>query len=117
MTAAAVLRNEKYQNCIDACNNCVESCEYCITSCCLAMDDIKPMIRCTQLCRDCADICSLTSQQLSRDSEFVKKLYATCADICDACAAECEKFRNMKPCQKCAQACRRCADECRKIAS
>jgi hypothetical protein len=50
------------------------------------------MVRCIQLCRDSADICVLSSQYMSRDSEFSKKLCGHCADICEACAAECNKF-------------------------
>jgi len=38
-----------------------------------------------------------------------------CADICEACAVECDKF-DMDMCKQCAQVCRACASECRKMA-
>lgn len=76
--------------------------------------DVK-MGRCIRLCLDCADMCVLCSQYMSRDSEFSKKIGGQCADICDACAAECDKF-DMDMCKECARICKACASECRKIA-
>ena len=110
-----VLQNQKYQTCIDACNDCFEACEFCATSD-LREQDVKSMARCIQLNRDCANICSIASQFMSRDSEYSKKICAICADVCDECAQECEKYTDMEHCKLCAQACRRCAEECRKIA-
>jgi len=34
--------------------------------------------------------------------------------LCDACAAECDRFQDQH-CRACADECRRCADECRKM--
>lgn len=89
---ATVLQNKKYQSCIDASNACFEACEYCVSECCLRADDVKGMVKCTQLCRDCADICVLSSQYMSRSSEFSYKICVQCADICDACAIECDNL-------------------------
>ena len=61
---ATLLQNKKYQSCIDASNTCFEACEYCVSECCLHADDIKSMVKCIQLCRDCADICVLSSQYM-----------------------------------------------------
>lgn len=110
MTANQILQNEKYQTCIDACMACAESCEFCATSC-LREQDIKSMVRCIQLDRDCANICLTAASFMSRDSDFSRQLCNLCADICRACAQECEKHE-MEHCQKCAEACRRCAQEC-----
>ena len=109
-----VLQNEKYQSYIDACNACFEACEYCVINCCLHADDIKSMTKCIQFCRDCADICVLSSQYTSRDSEFSTKICAQCADICEACASECDKF-DIDVCKQCAKVCHTCAEECRKM--
>jgi hypothetical protein len=39
-----------------------------------------------------------------------------CADMCDACAMECEKYGNkMEQCKQCADMCRACAQECRNM--
>lgn len=109
-----VLQNQKYQTCIDACNECFESCEFCATSD-LREQEVKSMTRCIQLNRDCADICETASQFMSRDSEYSKKTCAICADICNECAEEYEKYADMEHCRMCAQACRRCAEECHKM--
>jgi hypothetical protein len=115
MMSTQNLQNSKYQSCIDACNACAESCEFCATSC-LREQDLKMLERCIQLNRDCPTICWTASQLMSRDSEYVKEICSTCAEIYDACAEECEKHQRMEHCKLCAQACRRCAEECRKMA-
>ena len=103
------------QTCIDACNACMQACEECYTAC-LNEPDVQARIMCIRVLRDCADICSLSSQYMSRNSEFSAQLCATCATICDACATECAKMKDTH-CQKCADMCRKCADECRMMAS
>jgi hypothetical protein len=52
---------------------------------------------------------------MSMDSRFAKQFCSLYADICEACARECERHR-VDHCQKCAQTCRACADECRRMA-
>ncbi|WP_236059825.1 four-helix bundle copper-binding protein [Chitinophaga rhizophila] len=37
-----------------------------------------------------------------------------CADICEACAAECSKHDNPH-CRECADTCTQCAEACRKL--
>lgn len=113
--SSRVLQNEKYQNCIDTCNACADSCEFCATSC-LREQDVKMLERCIQLNRECASICYTKSQVMSLDGEHVREICRVCADICDACAQECEKHKQMDHCQRCAEACRICAAECRKMA-
>ena len=48
-----LLQNQKYRDCIEACNACAESCEFCATSC-LRQQDVKMLQRCIQLNRECA---------------------------------------------------------------
>ena len=101
------------ESCIEACNECVTACENCASSC-LHEQDIKSMARCIELDRDCADICSLAAQFMSRGSTYAAKLCALFAEIFQACGDECAKCK-MEHCQQCAKACRKCADECRKL--
>jgi hypothetical protein len=114
MTSIQSLQNEKWQNCIDACMHCAESCEYCAT-CDLQEQDVKMMINCVQTNRACASVCWTSAQLMSMDSEFAKQFCNLCADICDACAKECERHTDMDHCQQCAQTCRKCTDECRRM--
>lgn len=49
------MSHTQYEGCIEACNECVTLCEHCAASC-LHEQDIKMMVRCIELDRDCADI-------------------------------------------------------------
>jgi hypothetical protein len=93
---------------------CAAACESCVTGC-LNEEDVKAMVPCIKLCRDCADICSLCGQFMARDSAHTAHLCGLCATICEACGAECAKHK-MAHCQECAEACKKCAEECRKMA-
>lgn len=89
-----LLQNQKYQNCLEACNACAESCEFCATLF-VREQDVKMLERCIQLNRECASICHTASKVISMHGEFPKQICNLCADICDACAQECEKHSQM----------------------
>lgn len=87
------------KDCIDSCLACLTTCENCITDC-VAGDNRA----CILLCRDCADICALCARFEARDSQFVHGLHALCAEICKACAVECEKHAaHHETCKACAK--------------
>ena len=109
-----MIPSKQYESCIEACHECVTECEHCAVSC-LHEQDIKMMVRFIELVRDCADMCSLAAQFMSRGSTYAAKLCALCADICQACGDECAKRKN-EHCQPCAKACHKCAEECRNMA-
>ena len=114
-TQMPIVINATMQACIDACNVCAQACEECYSAC-LSEPDVQARIHCVHVLRDCADICSIATQFMSRDSEFSQQICTLCATICDTCAAECAKFQDTH-CQKCADMCHNCADECRKMAT
>ena len=103
------------QTLLDALNACVAACEHCATAC-LQEDDVKMMARCIANDRDCADICRLTATLLARGSQHGKHLLRECIEVCEICAAECEKHDD-DHCKQCAEACRRCAEACRALAA
>lgn len=105
---------EKYQACITACFDCLVECKNC-TNECLNEQDVKAMARCIRLNQDCAAVCILAMEAMASNSEFVKPISSLCADICYACAIECERHTKMKHCTKCAEACRKCAIECSRM--
>jgi hypothetical protein len=86
----------------------------CLVSC-LHEPDVQARIKCIATLRDCADICSLAAQYMSRNSAYAKQLCALCAQICEDCANECAMFKDAH-CQQCAEICRQCAQECRAMA-
>ncbi len=139
MPTAGILQNTKWQSCIDACMHCAEVCEFCATSDVkelgqtlvqvaeeaatagaasstdVIQDIVKMMASCAHINRECAAVCWTSAALMSMDSQFVKQFCNLCADICDACAQECERH-DIDHCKRCARACRICAEECRRIA-
>lgn len=104
-------RNQALLNILD---DCARVCNADATAD-LMEQDVEMMVRCVRLNIDCAEICALTSNYFSRNSEFAYPMAAQCAMVCDACAQECEKHADMPHCAECAGICRKCAQECRKL--
>ena len=88
-----MITSKHLETCIDACNKCVTACEHCAASC-LREPDINMMVRCIELDRDCADMCRLAVQLMSRGSAYAAKFCALCAEICQACGDECAKHQS-----------------------
>ena len=109
------MSHEKNQGLIDTLNNCAIECSHCAMAC-LDENDVKMLTACVKLNIDCADVCKLAASLLSRGSEHGNHLLEECAEICEACATECEKHSHMEHCKRCADVCRHCADECSAIA-
>ena len=109
------MSHEKHQSMINAMNDCASKCNHCITAC-LDEQDVTMLAKCIKLNIDCAEICTLTAGFAARGSEHAMHLMKECAEICNACAEECEKHTHMEHCKKCAEACRACAEECSSMA-
>lgn len=105
--------HQQNQSLLAALAACVNACEHCATAC-LGEADVKMVVGCIALDRDCADICALTARFLARGSEHGKHLLRECAEICKLCGDECEQHAaHMPHCRECAEACRRCEAACR----
>jgi hypothetical protein len=100
-----------HQQLIDKLYACAVACNHCAASC-LREEDVTGMAACIALDIDCAEICALTAAFLSRGSVHGLHLAKECAEICSACAAECEKHTHMEHCKACAEACRACEAAC-----
>jgi hypothetical protein len=109
------MENPKFKSCIDACLACAVECNSCATDC-LHENDIKMMVNCIQLDRQCAVICLASAQLMSIGGVHATHLCAECAEICEACAEECGRHLN-DHCKKCAEACLKCARECRNMST
>ena len=103
-----------FKKCIDACLACAVACNQCGYEC-LHSSEVTKRIRCIQLDHECAIICFAAANMLSSGNKWIGRLYQECADICDACAVECEKHPQEEHCKICADMCRKCAEECRGI--
>ncbi len=110
------MKDQKFQDCIDACIACAVACQCCATEC-LRENDVAMLLHCVELDRQCAIVCAATAELLSIGGSHATHLCAECAEICRDCAQECEKHAHMEHCKHCADACRRCAEECEKMTS
>ena len=104
--------HEQNSSLLQALKDCSVECNHCYHAC-FQEEDLKMMAKCIQLDRNCADICDLTASWIASGSDHAKHLLKECADVCQACADECEKHAHMEHCKRCAEVCRRCAEECR----
>lgn len=111
------MTEEKFEDCIAACDSCAVACSHCATAC-LEEQEVRNLTRCIQLDMECAVICRSASALMSLTSKYSQKLCGLCEEICSVCAEECEKHgeKGMKHCRDCAEACRKCAAECREMA-
>ena len=67
-----------YHECIEACVACIVACEMC-SDACLDEKDIKMMVTCIRLDRDCADACTAAMRAMARGGSLA-------AELCRACA-------------------------------
>ena len=101
-------------NVLSALFTCIAACEHCSSSN-LRGEDLTMMATCVRNTIDCADICTITARFIARDSAHGIHLLKECIEVCEACAAECDRHADHhEHCRKCAEACRNCAAECRK---
>lgn len=80
-------------------------------SACLKEQDVKMMARCIALDVDCAAMCNLAVDAMSRNSELAAHFCRNCSEVCLACASECDQHEHGH-CKYCAEKCRSCAKIC-----
>lgn len=98
-------QNEVLQQCIKDCMNCLTE---------MVRNSIEEDMQ--SHCVECVQICEITSTAILHESSFRVKYMYLCADVCDWCADECEKY-DLGSSQICAKSCRECAKELRAIPS
>lgn len=109
------MAHEQNKQLLDALNNCAAECNHCTTAC-LEEQDVQMLTKCIRLDIDCAAICTLTASLVARGSEHGRHMLKECAEVCNACAEECEKHAShMEHCKRCAETCRACAEACAAI--
>lgn len=104
---------------IDQVLECAQACTVCADAC-MAEEQVSDLRRCVRTDLDCADVCNATARVLSRfrgdDADVVRDVLETCATVCLACGAECERHAKAhEHCAVCAEACRSCAAACRSL--
>jgi hypothetical protein len=66
-----------------------------------------------RLMLDCAQMCDAARDMMLRSSDFAHQAAALTAEVCDRCAASCERMGDGMA--ACAGACRACAEACRAL--
>ena len=106
-----LLQHEEYQSSFDQAIACMVECEHCADAC---MGEAE-MKKCARMCMDTAEGCRSLATLMVRGSYVIAPHAKACAEVCEACASECEKH-DMDHCKKCAEACRTAAKAYRQIA-
>jgi hypothetical protein len=100
------------QNCLDCHNSCLNTVTYCLQQ---GQHHADPAHIVMML--DCAEMCQTSANFMLRHSAFHMRTCDVCAEICKACAADCQKFSDDMQMQSCADMCRRCAQSCQSMAA
>lgn len=108
--------SDEMQKCIENCASSHQVCEqtlaYCLTK---EGGHVEP--RHLKALIDCAQICAVSADFMSRDSKIHSYTCHACAEACLACAKMCDGFSDDETMKLCADVCRRCEESCRKMAS
>ena len=108
---------EELRKCIHLCQDCHTLCVQMIGQCLrlggrhAAHDHIRVLM-------DCAQMCMIAADYLTRESVIHGRVCGVCAEICRLCAESCEQVAaDDQLVKRCAEMCRRCADSCKHMAS
>lgn len=104
-----------WQAVLDTAGICIEKGEVCLTHCIMLMGEgDRSMAACAASVRDMLASCRALVGLAAAESKFAPKLAAFCAEVCDACEAECKKHADKhKPCKECMESCIECAKACK----
>lgn len=107
-------QSSELRSCIDECMRCYSTCLSTAMNHCLEAGGKHVEPDHFRLMSACAEICRTSAAMMLIGSEHHKKTCAVCADICEACAKDCERIGDM---DECTLACRKCAASCRSMAA
>ena len=99
----------KFAGCIEACLDCQAACQECQTAC-IDNPQVKEMLRCILLSRDCGLFCHTTALLLQHGSEFLEQVCLLCLEVCKGCAEESARF-TLPQCRRVTESSRRCVRE------
>lgn len=108
--------NDEMKKCITACLECYAICTSTISHC-LEMGGKHAEMKHIRVMQDCAQVCLTSADFMLRGSNSYARMCAICAEICDACAQNCEQI-DMHDAEmlQCVEACHRSAETCRAMA-
>lgn len=99
----------KKREAVDLALACYKHCFGMATTHCLVVGGAHAEPRHLTLMLACSEICRAMAHLLLMDSPHARHLASECIEICEACAADCERIGGM---EDCVAACRACAKAC-----
>ena len=103
-----------FADCVRVCDDCKRACNDAARTC-IDSPEVKCLLRCISLNRDCRLLCNTVLLLLLQDaSEFLRQAIKLCVDACATCASENERSAP-PPCRRAAAACRSFAQVCHRI--
>ena len=103
------------QDCIAHCDDCHRACIAALVYC-LGRGGDHAEASHVRLLRDCAQTCSTSADSMLRGSDAHRGTLRACAEICERCAEDCDRFENDQEMEECARICRTCAESCLRMA-
>jgi hypothetical protein len=101
-------------DCAKECNACQRECDLCTRHCAeMLASGKKEHLATLGACEDCASVCAVAAQIVSRQGPMSGTICDACAKACTSCGAACEKFPDDELMKRCAQECRKCEKACR----
>lgn len=107
---------QENEDCIAVCLGTASFCNHTALWCADVDSHRMEMKKCIELTLECAALCAATAQLISMGSERAKELCRLCADVCEHCASQCNKFNN-ETLMACAELCRKCSCACRTVSA
>jgi hypothetical protein len=104
----------KTRNAADLALDCYKHCHGMAMTHCLKAGGTHAEPDHLRLMAACAEICRTTAHLLLMDSVHGRHMARECAEVCDACAADCARVGDM---DSCVAACRACAKACAALAA
>jgi len=98
------------EDCIEACLACHKVCLGLAMTHCLDESGEHTAPQHFRLMMDCAVICATAADFIMHKSQFHRQMCGLCAEVCQACAMDCQHLSGM---DECVNVCRTCSQACR----
>lgn len=108
------MNTEQIEKCKELCWRSRDTCQTTLFTHRLQMGDEYVAEAHVKIMIDCIEMCQLSADFITRESDMHVISCAACADVCDRCAVSCEQIGGDHM-LACADICRECADACRSM--
>src|SRR3954466_12468523 len=108
--------NPEMEECIRLCLECNHICYEAALNPCLEMGGAHVQPPHFRLMMNCAEICQTSANFMLSGSDLHHLTCGVCAEVCERCAADCDRMSSDLRMAACAEECRRCAESCRAMA-